>query len=35
MCITWIEAAKRAETRQKRIREVIMMLAARRKPGLK
>ena len=35
MYIAWIDAAKREETKQKRIREVIMMLAAGRKPGLK
>lgn len=31
----WIEAAKRAETREKRIREAVAMLAAGQKLGLK
>jgi len=34
-CIGWIEAAKRDETRQKRIREVIATWAAGKKLGLK
>jgi uncharacterized protein YdeI (YjbR/CyaY-like superfamily) len=33
--VTWIHAAKRAETREKRIRESIALLAAGRKLGLK
>jgi uncharacterized protein YdeI (YjbR/CyaY-like superfamily) len=35
MCIAWIEAAKRDETRQKRVREVVELCAAGRKLGLK
>jgi uncharacterized protein YdeI (YjbR/CyaY-like superfamily) len=33
--VAWIHTAKRPETREKRIRESIRLLAARRKLGLK
>ena len=33
--VRWIDSAKREETRQKRLREAISLLARRHKPGLK
>jgi uncharacterized protein YdeI (YjbR/CyaY-like superfamily) len=34
-CVAWIESAKREETKQKRLREVIELMAAGKKLGLK
>ncbi len=34
-CIAWIDSAKREETKQKRLREVVELLAAGKKLGLK
>jgi uncharacterized protein YdeI (YjbR/CyaY-like superfamily) len=34
-CIAWIDSAKREETREKRLREAISLLAAGKKLGLK
>lgn len=35
MCVAWVEAAKREETRQRRLREVVALLDAGKKLGMK